>query len=537
MYPKFKDVLNEYIKSDPNQTVGLFQLGLMHLYGNAYPQDTPQGLKLIKEAAKSYPFAYTFLGITYIEGEFVERDVEKGIKYLEKAISLNDDKALIQLSNVYLNDNFVPQNIKKAIRLLKKAVEMNSPEAMLHLGVIYMGTSYIPSDFQKAFELLTKASEMGNANAHAFLGLMYENGDGVVQDKIKALKYYLKATSSNSSIAHFFLGRLYLKGEIVKANVDEAISHLIIAAEAGHIEAVNKLVEIYLDKSLSVYNKDLGLAYTQELFDNEEPSGYYLMGRFLIEGEYYPQNIKKGLKYLRMAKNVEAYLYLGKIYEDGKYSNHNINLALLYYLKGSELGSSKSMTLAAEVILNEDISADYISLIKFAIKLNNPDAYYLLGICYHNGKGVKKNNKRAFTLFQESEKRGSPRGTRFLGTAYLIGLGTTKDLDQAILYLQKAVDLDDYLSSFILGTIYYDTNTPVYNLEKAKHYFNLAAKNKINDAFYYLSLDEEKESAITLLKKGIALGSDLCNQFLVITLFNDSTIINNDDFIRIANSL
>ena len=512
MYPKFKDVLTEYIKSDPNQTVGLFQLGLMHLYGTKYPQDTEKGLNLIKEAAKSYPFAYTFLGMAYIDGDNVEKDVDKGIKYLEKAVRLKDDKALIQLSNVYLHNQYVPQNVRKAIRLLNKAVDNNNVEAMVQLGIIYLGTSYNKSEFQKAYDLLCKASALGSANANAFLGLMYEGGNGVTQDKHKALKHYLKATSGNSNIAHFFLGRQYLKGEIVKRNINEAISHFLVAAEAGLVDAMNTLVEIYLDKSLEAYSPKHGLDYVKKLFDNKESSGYYYMGKFLITGEYYPQNIKKGLKYLRFANNVDAYLYLGQIYQKGVYSNYNVYLALLYYLRGAELGSSKCMVLAAEVILDEGISADYLSLIKFAIKLNNADAYYLLGKCYLEGKEVIQNNKKAFNQFLKAANNGSAKGTRFLGMAYLFGIGIKKDLDKAINYLLEAIELKDYLSALIIGKALIDNFNDNEYLQLAKKYFLLAAKHKIGDAYYYLSLMEENDKAIELLKKGIRLGSVLTKE-------------------------
>lgn len=514
MNTKFKDILNAYIKSDPKQTVGLFQLGLMYLYGTKYPQDINKGLNLINEAGKEYPTAYTFLGLLYLENEFVEKDVTKAIKYLEKASKLNDDKALINLSNIYLTPEFNLYNPRKAMNLLKKAALLNSPEALLHLGVMYLGNSKLPSDYEEAYNLINKSSKLGNANANAFLGLMYENGYHFPVDNKKALKYYLKATSGNSSIAHLFLGRLYLKGEIVRENTLEAINHLTLAAEFGHVEAINLLIDIYLDSEKNYYSPEKGLVYLEQLISYSEPYGLYLKGKFLIEGKYYKQNIKQGLKYIRQAKTAEAYIYLGNLYTQGFYVNHNNNLALLYYLKGSEMGSSKCMVLAAEVIINEKINIDFIRLIKLGMKLKNPDAYYLMAQCYRDGKGVSKNLNKTFEYAKQAALLNSPKGLRLLGSCFLIAMGTRKDLEQAILYLKQADDLNDEIAPFIIGKLYWHNDTPLYNLNLAKAYFTKAANRRYGDAYYFLSLiDEDNERE--LLKQGFNLGSPLCRYELL----------------------
>jgi TPR repeat protein len=520
----FKDLLNAYISNDYDPSkAGLFQLGLMYFYGKTYPQDLSKAIKLITEAAKVFPPAYTFLGMAYINGDEVPLNEKKGLKYLEKAVNLNDNEALLQLSTIYLHGNIVTQNINKAILLLNKAVDNNYPDAMLHLGVLYLGTPFLDPDYDKAHLYLERASNLGNPNANAFLGLMYENGDGVVQDKRKALKYYLRATSKNSSIAHYFLAKMYLDDDFIKKNLDDAVSHLEMASEAGHIEAISLLADLYLDKVLPVYNPDKAVHLLQELIYEGEPIGLYRIGILLVEGLHIKQNIKLGLKYLRGAILPDAYIYLGNLYNSGIYTNKNTSLALSFFLKGVELGSIECMCGAAEVMMTEDIEGNFLSLIKLAAKLGSSEALYLYGMCYYYGKGVTRNLNKAIDFFEKASIDNNIRGTRMLGESFMTG--SHDDLNKAISILNKAVVLGDNASPSLLGDIFSNKDYGVYDLEKSKEYYEIGVKRGYADAYYGLSnliIHDDFETALNLIKTGIKNGSVLAKKAFLEMKQNDS---------------
>src|SRR5690554_6079929 len=96
----YKELLNRYIKHDSSPD-GLFQLALMHFYGNHYPQDLDKTIAIINEIGPNYPQAYTFLGLAYLYGEEIEKDINKGIDYLERAAKNGNSDAIILLSNIY----------------------------------------------------------------------------------------------------------------------------------------------------------------------------------------------------------------------------------------------------------------------------------------------------------------------------------------------------------------------------------------------------------------------------------------------------
>jgi len=502
----YKEVLNQYIKHDPeNNQFGLFQLGQMYFYGKTYPQDINKAIAIFEEIGPTFPSSYTFLGLSYLNGDVVPKNHTKAFAYLEKAAKEDDNEALVYLSNLYLNSTYVDQNISKAISLLKKAIKNGDHNGMVHLAVLYMDSPFIKANYQKAYDLLVHAESLGNPYASTFLGVMYENGNYLSKNLKKAFQYYLKGTSGNSTIAHFFLGQMYYNGEVVTKNINEAINHFSIAAYYGHKEAFYKLIEIYFDKN-SDYNAGDGKNFLRLLIEDNDPLAFYKYGELLLEGVFYDQNIKLGLKYLRKSNTIEAYCLLGKTYSEGMLVNKNNNLALFYYYMAIELGNIEAMVSAAKLIKENAISINYLDLLKTADKFNYFEASALLGECYLIGKNVRRNSKHAYNLFYKAANNKNPLGLRYLGYCYLNGIGTEINQNIALKYYKEAAELGDtdaikVLSSFDLEGL---------NNEKLISYYEIGVNLNSTKAIYelalfYIKIDILKTFA--LLKKAIALGS------------------------------
>ncbi len=61
----------------------------------------------------------------------------------------------------------------------------------------------------------------------------------------------------------------------------------------------------------------------------------------------------------------------------------------------------------------------------------NVKAQFNLGLCYHQGKGVLKDPKRAAMWYRLAAKQGDPRAQYNLGLMYMKGVGVGEDYDQA----------------------------------------------------------------------------------------------------------
>ena len=128
-----------------------------------------------------------------------------------------------------------PNSAKECIKRNKLLMEKGNGHAVFVLAGCYArGIMNMPQDWAKANELLLKAGELGCASAYYNLGNAYDNGDGVEIDKKKA-KYYLELAAMNGNVkARYNIGR----AEGIAGNHQRAYTHMIIAAMAGHEEAL-----------------------------------------------------------------------------------------------------------------------------------------------------------------------------------------------------------------------------------------------------------------------------------------------------------
>lgn len=70
----------------------------------------------------------------------------------------------------------------------------------------------------------------------------------------------------------------------------------------------------------------------------------------------------------------------------------------------------------------------------------NATAMCWVGLYYHQGKGVKKDDTLAVQWYRRAIEAGSVTALFFLATCYLNGTGVTKDKEQARAYMQRAAD-------------------------------------------------------------------------------------------------
>ena len=78
-----------------------------------------------------------------------------------------------------------------------------------------------------------------------------------------------------------------------------------------------------------------------------------------------------------------------------------------------------------------------IRILEQEYKKRIPLASLFLGACYYNGKGVEKNERRAFDLFFEASTLGIPEGDLRLGDCFMKGIGVEKNEKVAFLLYTK----------------------------------------------------------------------------------------------------
>lgn len=74
---------------------------------------------------------------------------------------------------------------------------------------------------------------------------------------------------------------------------------------------------------------------------------------------------------------------------------------------------------------------------------------------YLFGKGVAKNESKAFELMMSAAMHGVPKAIYNLGVMYEHGIGTLKDYKQAEAYYQRGADINEPGCLYNLGVMYY----------------------------------------------------------------------------------
>jgi len=111
-----------------------------------------------------------------------------------------------------------------------------------------------------------------------------------------------------------------------------------------------------------------------------------------------------------------------------------------------------------------------------------------LGVCYHTGKGVPKDEERAVKLFREAADKGYAIAMSNLGTCYLNGKGVEKDVEEGASLFEQAAEKGDPAATCNLGVCYQFGEGKEKSVEQAIEYFKQAADMGCQSAITYLDI-------------------------------------------------
>ena len=163
-------------KNDPEAQC---MLGVMYLEGIGLRKDIDKAYEYLNKAATAEnPEAMYRLGRLLERGEVQEsdnrkKDIEKAIEYYQKAAIAGDLNALTDLAFLLENGKYVDKDVKEAHKLLRLAAKKNFPRAMNNLGIMLFNnviSEGIDSNDRKAFEYFMRAADQGYPKAFTNLG-------------------------------------------------------------------------------------------------------------------------------------------------------------------------------------------------------------------------------------------------------------------------------------------------------------------------------------------------------------------------------
>jgi TPR repeat protein len=232
--------------ADAGSSEGQHRLALVFAEGlGGTPRNETLAAELFEKAATAgHQRAMINIGILYLRGQGVPRDLVQARAWLEKAAAKDDPYALYALGRAMeRSDGPVLGDPVRAADLYRRAAEKGHPFAALRYGLALLDGAGVKKDPTAAQHWLIQAQRAGVPEAALALGDMLvrtpANRDKAANQKVVALAigWYESAAEAGVASAQFKLGNAYFAGAGVTRDSSKALYWYDRAARQGLAEA------------------------------------------------------------------------------------------------------------------------------------------------------------------------------------------------------------------------------------------------------------------------------------------------------------
>lgn len=302
-----------------------------------------------------------------------------------------------------------------------RAAERGDKEAQYRVGMDYWTGWVVDKDESASFKWFLKSAQQGHLSAQEKVAQAYDQGRGVAKDPEQAFHWYQKAAAQGSKEAMMSVAHMYKNGEGVAQDLDRAKSLFLQLANSDSI----------------LYHMRATLAL------------------WLLYETHYPDDTAAILHWMETA------------YEAG---NRGLRHRLIQAYTDGKLVPPDDKKAFGYLTSSRDLAT--------------PDEEFLLALMYEEGRGTKKNKKKAEEIFErlirfghpdalvhqkvkEKErkaKRGDAQAQYEIAQAYL-GKKTLSARDKAevIKWLEAAAKKKHWEAQWALVGLYIDENSPFFD--------------------------------------------------------------------------
>ena len=140
--------------------------------------------------------------------------------------------------------------------------------------------------------------------------------------------------------------------------------------------------------------------------------------------------------------------------------------------------------------------SDFFAQTVLAAKMGIAEAQFALGLCYHNGGGVAKDDMEAVKWFRKAAEQSHADAQYNLGVCYRDGQGVAQDDAEAVKWWLKAAEQGSASAQFNLGVRYREGKGVAKNEAEAAKWYRKAAEQGDTEAQYNLGLCYAKGSGV-----------------------------------------
>jgi len=189
------------LAADRGDREAMFSLALLHLSARVDgTNNREQGAKLLAAAAKlGHAGAAYDLGVLYLEGQAFPQDFARAAELFRSAAQAGSPEAQYALATLFKEGRGVPRDLAEAARLLAAASLADHTDAQVEYAIALFNGSGTARNEATAVVLLKKAARKGNAVAQNRLANVLAIGRGVPADPVEAIKWHIVAKAGGVS--------------------------------------------------------------------------------------------------------------------------------------------------------------------------------------------------------------------------------------------------------------------------------------------------------------------------------------------------
>ena len=482
-------------------------------------------LELVDNAHSSGEAAYK-VAIAYLYGypdENIKRNIETAKQFLFRADYLGNPYATYQLSKMHFDDNRERDPKIRSEFAMKAFDGFNA----------YLGEKY-PKLYdalvngygvEEAYDDIEEDERYSAANLVYNIGKMHYKGEGTSQNFLKAKKFFV-SSCKKVRYANIYLGNIALYGQGEKINYADAKVYYSRALQSKNEMTVGtaafKLAYIYesVDKDFDKAGRYYFLSAKSNNAD-----AHYKLAKLLEQGKFKIDGINENGAEIFYKKAYDLYIKQEKQFSDsntkinianlllaGKGVNKNENKAIDWLKQAEKDGSAVACQHLANIYANKE-SNNYnidtaISYLNKATELSNDNhiASYQLGLIYSDTENTNVYNlEKAVSFFKISSNAGNHYASYHLGKIYSDPESDYFNLDKAVAALKVSADKGNHYASYHLGKIYADWESNYFNPDKAVAALKVSADKGNHYASYHLGkIYSDPESNYFNLDKAVA---------------------------------
>ncbi len=409
-----------------------------------------------------------------------------------------------------------------------RAAWLGNTSAQNTLGaLLYNGTITPSPEYGQAFRWFEKAAEGGSKTAIENLGLCCYTGRGTDRDYQKAIEYYALAMvySPDSKEILRQLGNCYYSIGTLGACLAAKAFYEKAEDSKGverSLEEIEKLQERQMQKfkTFTVQHKDITI--TREIADNfNRGLDYVASGDYTVAYHCFKRAAELGLT---KAEEQIAYMYINN------YEGFTDLQGRLYWCKrfARNTGYPPIFTYIGNIYFEQENYPEMLRWILPAADVNEGEALFRMGYCYHYGTGVEVDHAKAEAYYLKAAAQGIPEAKGNLAILYddmgrledalkwsaeaadegnMSAMGnyagyalktepSPQHYRQALCYLLASAISGDANGQYNLAFLYSDDNrtwNESPNYDAARFWLTKAAENGDAPAMYLLGMVYENE--------------------------------------------